>query len=438
MAYTSLIDTEKTIRPSCKVAIIGAGLAGLATAISLQRAGHEVTVFELSSELKEIGAGINVATNATVLFKEWGILSELEEVSIEPKVARMFSYKSDILSSTTISPDFRDIYKTPYLITHRAELQNLLFREATKLGAVVEFSATIQRINFDISALDLADGTTRIFDVILGADGEKSFCRESLLGRDDPLDDSGFDIYRATVKTDDVAKHPGLAELVKVHSINMWIGPGGHTVTYPIKKGNLLNIVLTHQHEPDSLLSMGPIPVESDIVHEAFRDWSPQFHQLLSVPTAWMKRTMMYSRECNSWVHPSGHFALLGDSAHGSPPYLAQGAAMAFEDAAALGVLFSKITSKTQIPELLRIYDTLRRPRALLCRNRSRDLRNIYAIKDGLEQEERDRLLLHEPSFDGSPNFLEDPFLRSWLYNHNAVEATEKVWHDYIKQKTIV
>lgn len=108
---------------------------------------------------------------------------------------------------------------------------------------------------------------------------------------------------------------------------------------------------------------------------------------------------------------------------------------MAFEDAAVLGVLFSKMESKDEIPELLTIYDTMRRPRALLCRNRSRDLRDIYAMKDGPVQEERDRSLLQEPAYDGSPNFLEDPFLRGWLYGYNAVEAAEEVWRNHIKQK---
>lgn len=207
-------------------------------------------------------------------------------MSIEPKIARMFSYKSKILSSTILTPDFRDIYKAPYFITHRAELQNVLYREATRLGAVVIFSTRIQRINFEASALELEDGTVSNFDAIFGADGEKSFCRESLLGRDDPLDNSGFDIYRATVKIDDVAKHPDLVGLVEDHSINMWIGPEGHTVTYPIKKGNLLNIVLTRQHEPGSPVSLVPVPVGSETVHVAFKDWSAQFHQLLSVPEA--------------------------------------------------------------------------------------------------------------------------------------------------------
>ncbi|CAD6441894.1 89c65692-5262-4684-84ac-732b6e17c373 [Sclerotinia trifoliorum] len=259
------------------------------------------------------------------------------------------------------------------------KLQNVLFREALKSGAVVNFGIRIQKIGFENSTLEPTDGTTTgAFDVILGADGEKSFCRESLLGRDDPLLDRGFDIYPATVKIDGVAKQPEIAGWVNVHSINMWIGPEGHTVTYPIKKGNLLNIVLTHEHESDSSTSAGPVPVGSEVVHEAFEHWSPEFHQLLSLPTAWMKRRMMYSPECTSWLHLSGHFALLGDSAHGSPPYLAQGAAIAFEDAAVLGVLFSKIQSKNDMPGLLTMYDNLRRPRALLCKGRSRALCNIF------------------------------------------------------------
>ncbi|KAF7856933.1 hypothetical protein EAF04_009693 [Stromatinia cepivora] len=224
MGSTNSTEVVHAISPKTflQIAIIGAGLAGLTTAVSLRRAGHEVTVFEIYSGLKEIGAGINVATNATVLFQEWGTLPELEEVSIEPEIARIFSHKSEILSSTNVSPDFRDIYKTPYFITHRAELQNVLFREATKPGAAANFGVRLQKINFETSMLEFTDGTTtHAFDVIFGADGEKSFCRESLLGGDDPLDDSDFDIYRATVKIDDAAKQPERAELVNVHSINM-------------------------------------------------------------------------------------------------------------------------------------------------------------------------------------------------------------------------
>ena len=115
--------------------------------------------------------------------------------------------------------------------------------------------------------------------------------------------------------------------------------------------------------------------------------------------------------------------------------YRAQGAAMAFEDAAVLGVLFSKFKNKDDIPELLKIYDRLRRPRALMCRNRSKALRDVYALENGPEQEERDRMLLHDPSYDGSPNFLEDPVLRNWLYGYNAVEATEEAWFEHMKQK---
>ncbi|CAG8948678.1 hypothetical protein HYFRA_00001798 [Hymenoscyphus fraxineus] len=416
----------------CKVAIIGAGLAGLATAVAIGQSGHEVTVFEKSSELKEIGAGINVPSNATRLFNKWGILSNLEESSIKPIYAVMRSHQCHELSRTQLFPKFNDTYESPYLVTHRADLQRILATEATRLGSKLHFDAKITKIIFNRNAIKFANGSTEEFDVIFGADGEKSFCREQLLEREDPLEDSGFEIFRTTVKRGDVVQNPKLGNLVTVPSINLWIGPDAHAVSYPIKGGDLLNVVLTKAHGNEAPLHILPVPVEKAAIRTAFSGWGTDFHDLLAITTQWNKRTMMYAKECNTWIHPRNRFALIGDAAHSSPPYLAQGAAMAFEDAAVLGVFFARLTSKDQICDLVAIYDEIRKPRAMECRSRSRDLRHVFTYADGPEQAERDRRLMYEEPFEGSPNFLSDPVLQTWLFGYDAVRAGEEAWENFL------
>jgi salicylate hydroxylase len=110
----------------------------------------------------------------------------------------------------------------------------------------------------------------------------------------------------------------------------------------------------------------------------------------------------------------------------------AQGAAMAFEDAAVLGVFFSKLKSKDQICDLVRLYDETRRPRAMECRDKSRNLRHVFTSPNGPEQAERDRRLRERKPYEGSPNFLSDPSLAPWLFEYDAVQVGEEAWKNYL------
>ena len=104
---------------------------------------------------------------------------------------------------------------------------------------------------------------------------------------------------------------------------------------------------------------------------------------------------------------------------------------MVFEDAAVLGVLFAAIQRKSQLPDVLSIYEKVRKPRAMEMRRRSRAIREIYAMKDGPLQEERDRQLLEHVPFDGYPNYLADPVLQKWMFGYKAIEEAGKAWQKY-------
>lgn len=106
---------------------------------------------------------------------------------------------------------------------------------------------------------------------------------------------------------------------------------------------------------------------------------------------------------------------------------------MAFEDAAVLGTLFGKIQHKSQIPDILSIYERLRKPRTMALRARSQAQRAVNGFKDGELQRERDRQLRQQQPFDGFPNFLADPGLQSLVFGYNAVKEAEMAWEIYLR-----
>lgn len=106
---------------------------------------------------------------------------------------------------------------------------------------------------------------------------------------------------------------------------------------------------------------------------------------------------------------------------------------MAFEDAAVLGVLFSRIQHKSQLPDILSIYERVRRPRTMRMRRRSRIMRDVYAMTDGPAQEERDRQLLQDVPCEDFPNYLADPVFQKWLFAYNAMAEAGKAWEMYLQ-----
>ena len=137
-----------------------------------------------------------------------------------------------------------------------------------------------------------------------------------------------------------------------------------------------------------------------------------------------------------TWVHPHGTFCLLGDAAHATLPYLAQGAAISVEDGGVLGGLLGKIRSKNDISRVLALYEQLRRPRTSAVVLGSTKQRNIFHMHDGPEQEERDRVMLTQnPPKPGHPNQWADPVMQEFLFGYDADEEVEKAWDSLMKQQ---
>jgi salicylate hydroxylase len=318
----------------------------------------------------------------------------------------------------------------PYLHIHRADYHKILVEEAERLGVKIQLNSVVTMVDMAKPSIHVKNRPEFKADIVLGGDGLKSICRETLLDRPDPPHLTGDLAYRIIVKAEDMKKHPLLKELAAKPAINYWMGPDAHAVCYLLKGGGLYNIVLACPDNLPEMVNMAKADVQE--MREFFSEWDPQLRALLDLVQETSKWRLQNSEEMKVWSHPNGHFALLGDACHATLPYLAQGAAMAIEDGAVLGELFGRITRTSQLTDLLIIYEAIRKSRTTRVVKGSTFQRDIFHMHDGPRQAERDRQLLEHEPFEGYPNRWADPVFQKFLFSYDAKEEVESAWRKYL------
>ncbi|RFU26163.1 hypothetical protein B7463_g10161, partial [Scytalidium lignicola] len=419
---------------SASVIIVGAGLGGVAAAIGIARAGHRVTIVEQARELGQVGAGIQVPPNSSRILDRWGILSKLRPNAMHPENITIFSYRDgSTLSSLNLLPSMEQIYGGPYLHVHRATFHKALCEEAERLGVKFRLGSAVTGLDFEKTAVKILNQEELSADFIIGADGLKSSCREALLGHSDPPRVTGDMAYRIVIKTEEMKKYSKLFTLATVPSFYYWAGPGGHAVGYLIERGTSFNMVITAPDElPDNVQST---KADIDVVRAKFQDWEPRFKLMLGLVKEAMVWKLQNSVELESWSHPSGRFALLGDACHATLPYLAQGAAQALEDGAVLGALFQKAKDESEVFDALKIYEKLRKSRTTKVVRTSTKMGAIMHMPDGEEQRERDRKMTQCAPFEGYPNGWADPVFQKYLFGYDTETEVEQAWRVYESEK---
>jgi 2-polyprenyl-6-methoxyphenol hydroxylase-like FAD-dependent oxidoreductase len=379
--------SSRTSHRKTKVLIIGAGIGGLATAISLRRAGFEVDTFEAAPVLRGIGAGITLWANATRGLEKLGLLSKALEKSANFTALDVKNQSGELLMRADISK-----YKSPSICLHRGELIELL-RQASP-PETIHLGKTFQRFEQTESGVTaiFTDGSSASGDILIGADGINSRVRAQLKGETKPVY-RGYAIWRATVKFD--------ASFSDADIPSETFGVGNRFGLVPIGKNHFYWYATANQREGQIL----PARERKTKMLEFFASWHAPIPQIIeATPAEAILHNDCYDRppEAN-WS--AGKVCLIGDAAHSTTPNLGQGGCMALEDSIVLANCLQDASSAPG--EAFREFERLRYKRAKLINRRSLLVGSIGQWENPLAVRLRDIITSRtsqkslERSFDG-------------------------------------
>ncbi|THV05218.1 FAD/NAD(P)-binding domain-containing protein [Dendrothele bispora CBS 962.96] len=429
-------------RQKLHIVIVGGGIGGLAAAFCLGQAGHEITVLESAPHIGEIGAGIQICPNLSRLLIRWGLGEQLEAISgrDRPKAFTFCRYSSgEKVGMSILGAKIERQHGAPWYVVHRRDLYDMLFSLA-KPFMDLRLNSKVMSVDPHGPVVVLETGSRIPADLVIGCDGIKSMVRNHVLGHERlPLAVPTGDVaYRAIVPTEAMMSDPDLRYLVENPGITCWIGPGKHLVGYCMSNGKQYNMVGVKPDDGStySWTAEGD-PAE---MQAGYAGWEPRVEKLLSKVDIVLKSKLIICSPLSTWTHSNGCVTLLGDACHPMLPYRAQGSAMAIEDAAVLGNLFSRLSGRHDIPGLLRAYQDIRLNRTASAQAASYSNRENYHLEDGAEQEARDALMkaamLKELDAEadenkGNPNAWSDKAKSAETFDYDADAAVENWWEEH-------
>lgn len=312
------------------VLVAGGGIGGLAAALALARAGFPVTVLEKARVLGEIGAGIQLGPNAFGAFDALGLGPAVRAMAVRVDALRLMdALTARPIATIELDEAFSTRFSAPYAVVHRGELHGVLLRACREHPAVtLRTAAAVAGYAQDGARVEaiLADGERVGGALLVGADGLWSALRAQML-RDGAPRVSGHTTFRSVIPLE------RMPEALRWNAATLWAGPKCHIVHYPLSGWTLFNLVVTAHDEADRPAAGEPVARER--VLDAFRHLHPIARGIIEAGPEW-KRWVLCDRDpAAGWC--DGRVTLLGDAAHPTLQYLAQGACMALEDAVVLG-----------------------------------------------------------------------------------------------------
>jgi 6-hydroxynicotinate 3-monooxygenase len=345
-----------------KIAIVGAGMGGLAAAAALRGAGFNVTVYEQAAQFARIGAGIQIGCNAMKVLRKLGLEQRLRAQSFYPRSWnnrdwRTGEVKFDMIFGETAERKFG----APYLLAHRGDLHAALasavpgdcVRLAHKLVGLDEVGSGVR--------LSFANGAVAQADAVVGADGVHSVVREILFGVS-PVNFTGRIAYRTTYPA-------ALLGGRKIDDCTKWWGEDRHIVIYYVKPDRSEVYLVTSQPEPDFRIESWSSKGDVRQLRAAFEGFDAQVTNVLAACPDVHKWAIVDRDELARWS--DRNVTLLGDACHPMTPYMAQGAAMAIEDAAVLSRCLAGV-ERDGIADAFRRFEATRRERTARVQETSR------------------------------------------------------------------
>ena len=311
------------------VIVAGGGIGGLAAALALVRQGFEVLVLERAPEIGEIGAGIQLGPNAFHAFDALGVGDKARGRAVYTECMVMHdAIDESLVGRLETGEAFRQRFGNPYAVIHRADVHLSLLEGAQETGRVQFLTNTrLERIEQNADSVTAYDqhGKAHRGIALIGADGVKSVVREAFVN--DPPRITGHVVYRAVV---DKADFPASLQW---NAASLWAGPKCHLVHYPLRGGEQYNVVVTFHSRQEE--QWGVTEGSKEEVQSYFQGISPLPRQLIDLPKSWKRWATADREPIGQWSF--GRVTLLGDAAHHTTQYMAQGACMAMEDAVTLG-----------------------------------------------------------------------------------------------------
>jgi salicylate hydroxylase len=404
-----------------RIAIAGAGIAGLTAALALARAGFTVSLIEQSAVLEEVGAGIQLTPNASRVLIGLGLRPALDPVVVTPAGMDVRAGASGaVLAAGPLGPEIEAAYGAPWWVVHRADLQAVLLSACRNEPAITletglrlvsanpletGVSLTLER-SFPGTGESPPSGSgpapeheKRLVSALVGADGLWSATRRALGDKNVPHNRSRT-AWRATVPVEAVPSG------IPRDRVGLWLGAGAHLVHYPVKAGRLVNLVAVLS-DPSSGESWSG-PGDKMVLVRRFRNWAEPARALIAAADGFLTWPL---GDRDTWFGPGeGAVTLMGDAAHPMLPFLAQGGAMAIEDAAVLAREVQAMPG--DLPAAFRRYEAARRDRVAAVQRGARTNGRIYHL-------------------DGPLGFARDTAIRlmggkhlvssyDWIYRHKA------------------
>jgi salicylate hydroxylase len=334
-----------------KVLIAGAGIGGLTAALACLRHGFDVEVYEQASELKEVGAGLQLSANGNRVLYELGLESELKRLSCEAtgKEIRLWNtgetWKLFDLGSESVS-----LYGYPYFTVYRPDLLQVLIDAVRVIKPdAVRLNARCESFEQDKSGVTLRfeGGATARGDVLIGADGVHSKIRQALFGKDQPAF-TGLMAWRGVIDMDRLPRH--MRRKVGTN----WVGPGGHVVNYALNAGRLMNFVGIRERSDWQVESWSRAGTREECAAD-FIGWNEDIQRMIQAIDIPYKWALMTRAPLPKWS--VDRVSLLGDACHSTLPFLAQGAVMSIEDGF---ILARALDTYADTPTALQRYEAAR------------------------------------------------------------------------------
>lgn len=384
------------------VLVAGGGIGGLAAALALVRQGFRVKVLEQAPEIGEIGAGIQLGPNAFHAFDALGIGPQARSRAVYTDCMVMHDAIDEYqVGMIPTGEAFRQRFGNPYAVIHRVDVHRSLLEGAQQTGRVEILTSTrTERVEQDDDGVTVIDqhGKTHRGLALIGADGVKSVVRQQFVG--DAARVTGHVVYRAVV---DKADFP---QDLQWNAASIWVGPNCHLVHYPLRGGEQYNVVVTfHSRQQEQ---WGVTEGSKDEVQSYFQGLCPKARQLIDLPKSWKRWATADREPIAQWTY--GRVTLLGDAAHPTTQYMAQGACMAIEDAVTLGEALR--VQRNDWTKALDLYQRSRVARTARIVLSSREMGRIYHAK-GVE-----RLVRNDLWRGRTPERFYDAM--EWLYGWNV------------------